>query len=150
MSARAIPSRIFFALAMVLFFGSEGNAYVSNEQYEIAETISPEARREFADIISSFAQDIPDERIKFAVIGKIILIRLEDERFCHEESCITIVSTKCGRPACQYTTALVPPRYMWDSAGSTKWGIFIRFPRKLGEASVIVANDRFLASYQGI
>jgi len=112
MSARGISSRIFFALAMVLFLGSQGNTYVSNEQYEIAEIISPKARREFADIISCFAQDIPDERIKFAVVGKIILIRLEEERFCHEEPCITIVSTKCGRPGCQYTTALVPPRYM--------------------------------------
>src|SRR5215467_10308 len=48
---------------------------------EITEPISPEARSQFADIISNFAQDVPNSHIKFSTIGKIILIRLEEEIF---------------------------------------------------------------------
>jgi len=72
------------------------------------EPISPEARSEFADIISNFAQDVPNSHIKFSTIGKIIPIRflldLNKRDFCFETSCVTIVSRKCGHPGCQYPT----------------------------------------------
>jgi len=72
------------------------------------EPISPEARSEFADIISNFAQDVPNSHIKFSTIGKMIPIRLEEEKFLLRDivrhDCI---SKMCGHPGCQYTTVFV-------------------------------------------
>jgi hypothetical protein len=121
---------------------------LTNQLYEITQPISPEARSEFADVISNFAQDIPNSHIKLSAIERI---RLEEERFCFETSCVTIVSRKCGHPGCQYTTVFVPSGYRWHNAGSSKWGTFIHFPRRTEGDTVIVVNDHFIASYyQGL
>jgi hypothetical protein len=140
---------------------SRGNAYQDNTLYEITDTISPEARREFSDIISSFAQDIPDSHIKFRLIEEvvinvrrpektIVLIRLEEERFCFEANCVTIVTRKCGHSGCQYASAFLPPRYRLEVTGTAKFGTFIKFPKSRMGNTVVMVTNQFIASYDGL
>jgi hypothetical protein len=119
---------------------------------EISEQITPDARREYDDLISQFATDITDNSIKFKDdLGKAIFIRLEDRRFCIINSCVTIVTTKCGHPGCQYASVLVPPRYYWVGVGTSFWGNLIEFPATRSNAvNTIVINNRFVAAYHAI
>jgi len=152
MGLHKMSARFFLALGAILLLGSSGSADLTNQLYEITEPISPAARQEFADVISSFAKDIPDKSIKFRLDenNHLIFIRIEEDRFCLEASCITVITRQCGHPNCQYTTAFVPPRYRWHSGGDSKIGIFIHFPKKFGESVVIAVSDHFIASYQGL
>jgi hypothetical protein len=137
---------------LVAFWSSFTNAQGINKLDEITDTITPTARTEYAEIISSFAADIQDSLIKFREVhGKLIFIRLEDRRFCIAESCVTIVTTKCGHAGCQYASVLVPPRYNIDVIGGSFWGELIHFPATQSSAfTTVVFNSRFLAAYHGI
>jgi hypothetical protein len=119
--------------------------------HEINEPISADARVAHAEMIDRVSQSIPNEKIKFKLQGRLVFIRFEDESFCFEESCLTIVTTQCGRTHCPFATAVVPPRYQYDFSGTRKWGQFILFPRKLGDFhTTIMVTDRFVAAYQGL
>ena len=119
---------------------------------EISDPITPDVRREYNNIISSFATDMTDVSIKFHQgIGGLVFIRLEDPRFCISGSCVTIIMMKCWNTSCQYAVALVPPRYAIDSSISPLWGSFIHFPATQSTARTsIVVNNRFVAAYQGL
>jgi hypothetical protein len=119
--------------------------------HEINDPISADARMAYAEMIDRVSQSIPNEKIKFKLQGRLVLIRLEDENFCFEESCLTIVTTQCGRAHCPFATAVVPPRYKLDYGATRKWGEFILFPRKLADSyTTIMVTDRFVAAYQGL
>lgn len=152
MNLRKKAVRFFFVSGMILFLGSPGSADLANQLYEIAEPISSDARQEFADIISSFGQDILDRSIRFRFdeSNRLVFIRIEEDRFCLEESCITIITRRCGHQNCQYAAAFVPPRYKWNSVGDSKFQIFVHFPKKFGDSAVIAASKNFIASYQGL
>jgi hypothetical protein len=119
---------------------------------EISEPITPEARKEYDDIISRFASDIPNESIKFREdLNNVIFIRLEDERFCVMKSCVTIVTTKCGHAACQYAPVLAPPRYTVVGIGTKFWGNLIEFPAtQSNNVNTVILNDRFIAAYHAL
>jgi hypothetical protein len=120
---------------------------------EISEPITPEIRKEFDDIISRFASDIPNESIKFHEEDwhRVIFIRLEDERFCVMKSCVTIVTTKCGHAACQYAPVLAPPRYTVVGIGTKFWGNFVEFPAtQSNNVNTVIVNDRFIAAYHAL
>jgi hypothetical protein len=89
---------------------------------EIKDPISADARKAYAEMIDRVSQSIPNEKIKLKLHDRLVLIRLEDKNFCFEESCLTIVTTQCGRAHCPFATAVVPPRYKLDY-GATRNGV---------------------------
>src|SRR5262245_30932607 len=98
--------------------------------YEITEPMTHEQRADYADIIRRFAGDIPNEKIKVRDhFGSWIFIRLEDERSCWEEACLTIVQSKCGRPDCPSATVIAAPRYKVSFTG-TRFGSAIFFIKR--------------------
>jgi hypothetical protein len=151
---RGLKMAIFFGLC--LWLTQISAPFVHRAQaatlFEISELITPEARRDYDDIISRFAADIADDSIKFREDSGAIFIRLEDERFCILSSCVTIVTTRCGHPACQYVPVLVPPRYGWVGIGGRFWGNLIEFPatRTSSPAATLVFNRRFIAAYHAL
>jgi len=52
MGMHEMSARLFLALGVILLLGSSGSAEVTNQLHEIVEPISPDARREFADVIA--------------------------------------------------------------------------------------------------
>jgi hypothetical protein len=159
MDTRKIIMCCLLVVGTIPLLMSRGSAYQDNTLYEITDAISPEARQEFSDIISSFAQDIPDSHIKFRIIEeiimnprrpeKIVLIRLEEERFCFEANCVTIVTRKCGHSGCQYASAFLPPRYRLEVINA-KFGTFIKFPKSGMGNTVVMVTNQFIASYDGL
>jgi hypothetical protein len=118
--------------------------------YEISATIAPDARRELDNIISSFSTNIPNESIKFKEAEGIIFIRLDDKRFCIFESCVTLITIKCGHPTCQYASVLVPPRFWLQPVGG-RFGTFIRFPAtRSKEVTTVAVNSRFITAFRAL
>jgi len=143
---------ITFGLCVGVLQASDSFVWGYVKLTEISDQITSSDRMQYGDLISQFATDIPDESIKFRDdSGKAIFIRLEDSRCCMIESGVTIVTTKCGHPGCQYASVLVPPRYTWVGIGTRFWGNLIEFPATRSNAvTTVVLNDRFVAAYHAL
>jgi hypothetical protein len=143
--------KIAIVLILCLVVVQISNAFDdSGGEYEISATIVPDARKELDNMISSFSTDIPDEYIKFKEVGRIIFIRLEDKRFCIFDSCATLITSKCGRPTCQYASVLVPPRF-WLQLVGLQFGTFIRFPStRSKEVTTVAFNSRFITAFRAL
>jgi hypothetical protein len=143
--------KIAIALVLCLVVVPISNAFDDmGGTYEISATIAPDARKELDNLISSFATDITNESIKFKETEEIIFIRLDDKRFCVLESCVTLITSKCGHPTCQYATVLVPPRFRLQPVGG-RFGTFIRFPAIRADTVTTVAfNSHFITAFQAL
>jgi hypothetical protein len=119
--------------------------------YEITDWITPAQRAQHAHVIDRFAPGIPDENIRFRAHGSYwAFIRFEDERVCIEEACLTAVVTRCAQGDCPPAAAVVGPRYLIRFTQSSKVGYFVSFIKRSGEYTTLMANNRFVAAYQGL
>ena len=148
--AKVSVPRLCLSLAIAFLAVCPAAARSDPTIYEITDRITPEQRAQHAQVIDRFAQGIPDENIRFRAHGTWAFIRFEDERVCLEEACLTVVVAKCAHGECSPAAAVVGPRYRVDFTRTSKYGYFILFLKRSGEYTVLMANNRFLAAYQGL
>lgn len=139
---------ICFLIGVAACWTGTAQARGNTTIYEIKDTISVDALAKYAPVVARFAQDIPGEKIKFLDLG-MIFIRLEDERVCLHEACLTILISRCDRNDCPIATAFVGSRFRTSWVGA-RFGQAFHFLKRSGESTSLVSNGRFIAAYQGL